>query len=250
VIGLAVPYGAWTTATLWGVFVAGLAGGFGHCAGMCGPLVASASVLSGASGRSRADARGAALTAWQMAYHGGRLATYALLGALLGTLGSLPAMTGALGPLQRWVWIAAGILMVIMGLAAAGIPVLSRLSRSAEAGVAAVVPAWPARAASALADRGPIAALPLGLLNGLVPCGLLVPVELAALAAGSPGLGALTMLAFGLGTLPALIAIGAVAGLLGARGRAWMVGIGGIVVAALGAFYLVRAVGALVLTTG
>jgi sulfite exporter TauE/SafE len=258
VIGLAVPYGAWTTATLWGVFVAGLAGGFGHCAGMCGPLVASASALAGAAGRERAGARGAAtagsraaaLAWWQAAYHAGRLGVYAALGAVLGALGSLPALSRALGPLQRWVWLAAGVLMVTMGLAAAGVPMLSRLSRSAEKGFGALTAGWTGRATRALADRGAWAALPLGMLNGLVPCGLMIPVELAALAAGSSGLGAVTMIAFGLGTLPALVAVGAAAGLLGARGRAWMVAVGGIAVAALGAAYLVRAVGALVTASG
>jgi sulfite exporter TauE/SafE len=58
------------------------------------------------------------------------------------------------------------------------------------------------------------------------------------------------MLAFGLGTLPALVAVGAAAGLLGSRGRTWMVAIGGILVAALGVAYLVRAVGALVPVAG
>jgi sulfite exporter TauE/SafE len=250
VIGLAVPYGAWTTATLWGVFLAGLAGGLGHCVGMCGPLVASMSVLAGAAGRARTNGRGAAVAAWQVAYHGGRLGVYALLGAALGAVGSLPALSRSLGPLQRWVWLVAGALMVAMGLAAAGVPVLARLSRSVEKSAAAVTGGWSERATRALADRGAWAALPLGMLNGLVPCGLLIPVELAALAAGSPGLGAVTMLAFGLGTLPALVAVGAAAGLLGSRGRTWMVAIGGILVAALGVAYLVRAVGALVPVAG
>jgi sulfite exporter TauE/SafE len=247
---LAVPYGAWTMATLWGVFLAGLVGGLGHCVGMCGPLVASASVLAGAAGRDRAGERGAAVAAWQVAYHGGRLGVYALLGAALGALGSLPALTAVLRPLQNWVWLAAGALMVAMGLAAAGVPVLARLSRRVENSAAAVTAGWSERATRALADRGAWAALPLGMLNGLVPCGLLIPVELAALAAGSPGLGAVTMLAFGLGTLPALVAVGAAAGLLGTRGRTWMVAVGGCIVAALGVAYLVRAIGALVAGPG
>jgi sulfite exporter TauE/SafE len=249
---IAVPYGVWTTATLWGVFVAGLAGGLGHCIGMCGPLVASASALAGAAGRERTrpGGRAAALAWWHVAYHAGRLGVYAALGAVLGALGSLPALTRALGPFQRWVWLAAGVLMVAMGLAAAGVPMLARLSGSAEKGIGTLTAGWAGRATRALADRGGRAALPLGMLNGLVPCGLLIPVELAALAAGSPGLGAVTMLAFGLGTLPALGAVGAAAGLLGARGRAWMVAIGGVAVAALGVAYLVRAVGALVAAAG
>ena len=51
-------------------------------------------------------------------------------------------------------------------------------------------------------------AFPLGLLWGWLPCGLVYSALATALSAGSPGRGALLMLAFGLGTLPNLLLAG------------------------------------------
>jgi sulfite exporter TauE/SafE len=238
--------GGWSAATLWAVFVVGLAGGFGHCIAMCGPLTAASALATGAT-RSSAGGRGrgraGTIALWQAAYHGGRLLTYTAIGALLGALGSVWALRGVLGPAQRWVWLTAGMLMIVMGLAAAGAPLLGRLGRGLESGSGIATAGWFGRAFRWLAGRGAWAAVPLGMLNGLMPCGFLMSIEASALAAGSPGLGAATMLAFGLGTVPALAGFGAASGLLGVRGRAWLLYLGGAVVVALGAFYVLRAAG-------
>lgn len=246
-----LPGGPWSVATLWAVFVVGLAGGFGHCIGMCGPIAAASGLLSGAAassadGAPRPRARAGAVALWQAGYHGGRLLTYTCIGALLGAIGSLGAVRGVLGPLQRWVWLAAGVLMIVMGLAVAGVPLFARLGRSLESGAALVGGGGSfARAFGWLARRGPLAAVPLGMLNGLLPCGFLLSIEIAALGSGSPLTGAATMLAFGLGTVPAVAGFGAAGGLLGARGRAWMLYAGAAVVVSLGAFYVARAAGVL-----
>jgi sulfite exporter TauE/SafE len=153
------------------------------------------------------------------------------------------AVRGLLGPAQRWVWLVAGVLMVVMGLAVAGVPLLGRLGRGLESGSGVATASWFGRAFQSLAGRGAWAALPLGMLNGLVPCGFLISVEASALAAGTPALGAATMLAFGLGTVPALAGFGAAGGLLGVRGRAWLLYLGGAVVVVLGVLYVLRAAG-------
>ncbi len=102
------PLAAWSAATLWAVFVVGLAGGFGHCIAMCGPLTAASALASGAAGSSApARGRAGAIALWQVAYHAGRLLTYTGIGALLGALGSVWAVRGVLGPAQRWVWLVA-----------------------------------------------------------------------------------------------------------------------------------------------
>lgn len=239
--------GPWSLATLWAVFAVGLAGGFGHCIGMCGPLMAASGLVSGATAdtSARPGARVRAVAVWQTAYHAGRLLTYACVGALLGALGSLAAVRGILGPVQRWVWLVAGVLMVVMGLAVAGAPWLRRLGSSLESGAGLASGAWFAKAFGALRARGPWAAFPLGMLNGLLPCGFLASIAVSALAAGSPLLGAATMLAFGLGTVPALAGFGAVSGLLGAQPRAWLLRLGGAIVVVLGVLYVVRAAGTL-----
>jgi len=234
-----VVTGSWTAATLWAVFVVGLTGGFGHCIAMCGPLTAAAG-LAGGVGR-----RGPAVAPWQLAYHAGRLATYAAIGVLLGAIGSVWTLRSALGPVQRWVWLVAGVLMVVMGLAAAGAPVFASIGRSVEGAAGGASSRWFGRLFRWLTERGVWGAVPLGMLNGLLPCGFLLSIEATALAAGSPGLGALTMLAFGLGTVPALAGFGAASGLLGARGRTWLLRAGGAVVVGLGLLYIVRGISAL-----
>jgi sulfite exporter TauE/SafE len=242
-----VPAPVWSAATLWAVFVVGLAGGFGHCIAMCGPLTAASALASGASASTRvgARARAGSVGLWQAAYHGGRLFAYGCIGALLGALGSVWALRGALGPLQKWVWVVAGALMVVMGLAVAGAPLLSRLGRAVEGGVGVASSGWYSRAFGGLVSRGPWAAVPLGMLNGLLPCGFLMSIEASALAAGSWALGAATMLAFGLGTVPALAGFGAASGMLGTRARTWLLYVGGAVVVVLGAVYVVRGLAAL-----
>lgn len=239
--------GPWSLATLWAIFAVGLAGGFGHCIGMCGPLLAASGLVSGATAGAgaRRGARVRAIALWQAAYHGGRLLTYSCLGALLGALGSLAAVRGMLGPVQRWVWLIAGVLMIVMGLAVAGAPWLRRLGGSLESGAGLASGAWYAKAFRTLQARGPWAAFPLGMLNGLLPCGFLASIAVSALAAGSPVLGAATMLAFGLGTVPALAGFGAASGLLGAQPRAWLLRLGGAIVVVLGVLYVVRAAGML-----
>jgi len=235
----------WSAAALWAVFVVGLAGGFGHCIAMCGPLAAASALAGGSAARARGRAPGPALALWQAGYHGGRVMTYACIGALLGAVGSVWTLRAALAPVQRWVWVVAGALMIVMGLAAAGAPLFSRLGRGIESGAGVATSGWFARAFGWLAARGPWAAVPLGMLNGLLPCGFLLSIEASALASGSALLGGLTMLAFGLGTVPALAGFGAASGLLGVRGRTWLLYVGGAVVIALGVTYIVRGVTAL-----
>jgi sulfite exporter TauE/SafE len=238
-------------ATLWAVFAVGLAGGFGHCIAMCGPMTAASAIASSAAAggvapsHARGRGRPGAIALWQLAYHGGRLLTYACIGAILGAVGSVWAVRGVLGPLQRWMWLAVGVLMIVMGLAVVGVPVLARLGRAVEGGAGLATSGWYSRAFGWLTSRGPWAAIPLGMLNGLLPCGFLMSVEASALAVGSPVLGAATMLAFGLGTVPALAGFGAASGLIGAQARAWLLYIGGAVVVALGALYVVRALSVL-----
>jgi sulfite exporter TauE/SafE len=237
--------GVWSAATLWTVFLVGLAGGFGHCVAMCGPIVTASGLVSGTASSASGASRTRAVALWQLGYHGGRLLTYSAIGALLGGVGSLAAVQGAIGPLQRWVWLAAGVIMVVMGLAVAGAPLFSRLGRAVEAGTATATQGWFGRAYGSLASAGPGAAVPIGMLMGLLPCGFLLSVEASALGSGSALLGAATMLAFGFGTVPALAGFGAAGGLLGARGRTWLLYGGGAAVATLGVFYIARAAGVL-----
>ncbi|MHB9150754.1 MAG: sulfite exporter TauE/SafE family protein [Thermoleophilia bacterium] len=227
-------------AALWLAFTVGLAGGFGHCLGMCGPFVAAASISGGVSG-SRSP-RAAAL--FQAGYHVGRLLTYSALGALLGVLGAAGTLERLVGPAwvvpgQRYLGLAAGVLMVLVGLAMLGVPKLDRVMRTAETGISGR--SWFVRTYARLQAGGWKSSVLLGMLLGLLPCGFLLGVEAWALVSGSAAAGAMTMLAFGLGTVPALAGFGLASGLLSTRLRGALTYVGAAAVSGLGLFAIGRA---------
>jgi sulfite exporter TauE/SafE len=234
--------GPFTAASVWAALLVGLTGGFGHCIAMCGPVAASGGALAGVAGtHGSAPKRRARVALWQAAYNGGRILTYTLIGAVLGGLGSLTAVRGALGPIQQVMWLIVGEIMLFMGLAMAGVPLLARVGRSVEERYAHATRGWLARAVAALPGAEVKAALPLGMLMGLMPCGFLMSMELFAVGTGSWLAGGLTMLAFGIGTVPALGGFGLAGGLIGTRARTWLIYVGSVVVVAMGVLYIVRA---------
>lgn len=179
------------------LFAAGLAGGALHCAGMCGPFVLG-QVMAGADG---ADGRrygewrrlgGAAL----VPYHLGRATTYAVLGAAAGGATALFASTTGFAWLSSLLLAAAAMLLVAQ---AAGLA----LGRTTPRNVAL------SRLAAPLSrSHGAGARYGLGVLLGFLPCGLLYGALAAAAGTASVAEGAVTMLAFALGTVPALVAVG------------------------------------------
>lgn len=218
---------------LWMAFLAGLAGGFGHCIGMCGGFVAACS-FAGCAGKTNIST----VSMFQALYHSGRLATYSLVGAVLGALGSLPALTSATRPYQAWVPVIAGTLMVLAGAAIT----LGWDSKLGALGSTSGKPGLPAKATSYLAHRGAFAALPLGLMMGFLPCGMLVAVELQAISTSSIVLGAAVMLAFGLGTVPGLSGFGIASGFLGTQARGALLKVGALVVIAIGILTIMRGI--------
>jgi sulfite exporter TauE/SafE len=209
-------------------FVTGLLGGFGHCVAMCGPLVGAI----GLAGPAGTPVRRALLP--QLAYHAGRITTYAMLGALMGLAGSFVNVAGRLAGIQDAVAVGAGALMLALGLGAA---LSSRWVKDAEGKVAGAVMGAARRIAG---GEAPARAYPLGLMLGLLPCGLSYSALAGAAATGHPATGLLLALAFGLGTLPALLLAGAALAFLGARGRGMLHRAGGLLVAALGLLFLLR----------
>lgn len=213
-------------------FVTGLLGSFGHCAAMCGPLVGSLALAAGPLGARRS-------LAGQLAYHAGRITTYAAIGAVMGLTGSFVNVAGRLAGVQQAVAIAAGVLMILLGLGAAGLfSALKRLEARASARVVALV-------RGVLEGGGPGRLYPTGLALGLLPCGLSWTVFLGAAGTGSLPEGLLLALAFGLGTTPALLLAGVAGGAVGASARKVLVRAGGAVVALLGVVFLLRGAGVL-----
>jgi sulfite exporter TauE/SafE len=169
----------------WTAFVLGLFGSL-HCAGMCGPL---AMALPATGGSTLSFAAGRA------AYNLGRVLTYCMLGILFGLIGQSLFLAG----IQRWVSIALGVLLL------AGLFGSRKLSASAT--VTRLVSGLKVRMAGMLRQRSFVSLSVLGLLNGLLPCGLVYVACAGATTTGDPFGGAAYMASFGLGTVPMMLAI-------------------------------------------
>jgi sulfite exporter TauE/SafE len=232
---MSLPAAGATAAQLGAAAAAGLLSGFSHCLAMCGPLVASFGLVARA-GPGLGAGRGALQAAWrQLPYHLGRVTTYGLVGAVMGATGTFVNVAGRLAGVSDAVAVLAGGLMIALGLGAAGVTAtLRRLEARSSGRVVA--------AARRVAGSG-ATLYPLGLLLGVLPCGVSWTIFLGAAATGGPVPGLLLALAFGLGTIPGLLLVGAASALLGQRARGWLQRAGGLLVAALGLLFLLRGLG-------
>jgi hypothetical protein len=180
-------------ATLFTAFSLGVFGS-AHCVGMCGGIMGA---LTLAIPRSVSGRR------WQLllSYNLGRISSYTLMGLLLGLFaGAFSSLGGAL-----WLRVLAGALLIAMGLYLAdwwrG---LVYLERAGKYFWAYLQPLGKGLMPVSSAPK----ALMLGMLWGWLPCGLVYSALAYAMAQAQPALSAAVMLAFGLGTLPAVIATG------------------------------------------
>jgi sulfite exporter TauE/SafE len=181
--------------------LAGLVGGL-HCAAMCGGFITAMSARDAGVARLQ-PAR--ALVTRQAAYHAGRIASYALVGAIFGFVGSSAAGIANMLPLQQALYVVANLLLLALAIAIAWRS--ATMSWLARAGMAAFTRALPMlrplTRGSSVASR-----IGLGLVWGFVPCTLVYSVVPLALFAGGAWQGATVMLVFGLGTLPHLAGFG------------------------------------------
>jgi len=166
--------------------ILGLAGSL-HCAGMCGPLALALPAGAGSS---------SGFLAGRLAYNGGRIMTYCALGLMFGLVGHSLVLAGV----QRWTSIGLGLLL------------MAGLFSSRQLAIWKPVTGLVARlkmGMSALIRRNSIRSLLLlGLLNGLLPCGLVYVACAGATATGGALQGVLYMAAFGVGTVPMILGIG------------------------------------------
>lgn len=188
-------------------FLAGLAGA-GHCWTMCGGLVGGA--FLGAGSRSVYP---------HLAYHGGRVLAYSLIGALAAGIGQAIVLTGGVGRVQ-------GVLYVVAGV---GVMLAGALSMRRDVGCAART-----EACGSVRAAHPTFAV-AGFLNGLMPCALVFSLTLKAATAPSVATGAAWLFAFGLGTVPAMALAGGLAHWLGGQSLVWLRRVGALLIVALGA---------------
>lgn len=217
--------------SLLSAFLVGLLGGV-HCVGMCGGIVGALTLgLPGAvQGRARA------MFPYLIAYNTGRIASYTAAGALMGGVGWLAANALLVHQAQQALQAIAGVFMIALGLYLAGW--WYGLTRVEQVGGLLWRRLEPL-GRGLLPVRGPRQALMLGLVWGWLPCGLVYSVLIWAIAAGSPADGALLLLAFGLGTLPNLLAVGVFAAALSAWvRRPWVRAAAGALIIGFGVWML------------
>lgn len=179
-------------------FLSGLLG-TAHCLGMCSGInagyFASRGVKVGLSPL--------------LSYHLTRITMYTILGVAGAVVGRLVMQSGIVGKVQGIVMMIAGIWIVFMG---------ARLLWKQKAKAATELNPKPVIfIADPINQKTPFFA---GLLNGLIPCGLVTTVAIQAAASADPVRAAGLMLVFGLGTLPAMMLLSTVGNAGGIFGRA------------------------------
>lgn len=185
---------------LLSALILGLLGG-GHCLGMCGGLMGALTLAT-------APERRAQRLRLLLAYNAGRILSYTLAGLLLGLAGWALA-SGPLAIVLRGI---AGVLLIVMGLYLAGwwsgLTRIEALGRGLWRNLQPVARRF-------MPITSPSRALVLGGLWGWLPCGLVYSTLLWAASQGDALHSAALMLAFGVGTLPVLLATGLAAERLG-----------------------------------
>ncbi len=188
---------------LGSLLFAGLVGSIAHCAPMCGPFVLAQVSRNWARLKMHEMCpRQRVQQGLLLPYHAGRLVTYAGLGALAAASSDVLGSVPGLGVLPGLLLLAGAVLLLGQAMA--------RLAPSS---------AWalhlPARGSASLSrlagriDRNSVpGAFLFGVVLGFLPCGFLYAAVAVAASSGQAEIGALAMLAFGLGTVPSLMLLG------------------------------------------
>ena len=161
-----------------------------HCIGMCGPIAMAIPI-------NRKSNWSILIGIFQ--YNGGRILTYAILGALIGTIGITIETFGFL----QWLSIIAGVFMILFAWRK-----WISIKLDAKFPMLGVQTLISKGLGKVLTSNSPFKLSLLGMLNGFLPCGMVYVALMNALLAGNPINSAYGMMAFGLGTLPSMIAVG------------------------------------------
>lgn len=213
-------------------FLVALLGG-AHCFSMCGGIVGALTLGLPPPIRTRL----LAILPYQLAYNGGRLISYTVAGFLMGGMGAWAANLAAVHYGQQVLRVIAGLFMVSLGLYLGGWwRGLIRIERIGGVLWRRIEPLG----RRLLPVRTLGQALGIGLVWGWLPCGLVYSVLIWSISAGGAAEGALLMLSFGLGTLPAVLAIGTFAASLAKLVRKiWVRYLAGLLVITFGLYQIV-----------
>ena len=225
-----------TSALLLAYLSTGFTIGFGHCIGMCGPLVVSFSL--------RLKDRNILIP--QLLYHFGRILTYMVLGGVMGGMGSFTMVAANIALIQKAAMLFTGVLIIFMGLSTTGWIQIRKISflndTSAEI--------FSGRVGKLAKSPSVIAYLPIGLILGLLPCGPVYTALLGAVRAGmeapavSHGIlsGMALMFVFGIGTVPALFLIAKLVDMGWLKSRDIIYRTGGVLMIGVGIYFVISAI--------
>ncbi len=207
---------------LWTAFILGLVGS-AHCAGMCGPI-ALALPLKSENWFTRVSGG--------LIYNFGRILTYMILGAIFGLLGKGLHMAG----FQLWASVVIGILMiafVIVPLIFKKMPSLNNVFES-----------YSARLLGGFRNMfrtgGALALLGIGLLNGILPCGLVYVAVAGAINTGDVVSAMFYMALFGAGTIPVMLAVSMAGTMISLKLRVFVHKLSPYVIVLLGVLFILR----------
>ena len=226
-----------STDTLYLIFLTtGFTVGFGHCIGMCGPIVVSFSL----------HLKGGKILVPQLLYNLGRITTYGILGGIMGLTGSFTGVTAGIAGLQKGVMIVAGLMIILMGVAMSGRLPLGRIFGD-YCNPKGVISRGFRRLST---SKSPVAYLPLGLLLGLLPCGPVYTALIASARAGMEAkaslegflLGSGIMLFFGLGTVPALFLVAKLSDLDWLKSRQVIYKISSVLMVIVGVYFVMKGI--------
>ncbi len=194
-----------------------------HCVGMCGPLALALPIGTGSTG---------AFVAGRTLYNFGRVATYAFMGLLAGLIGQKIVFYG----FQQTVSIAAGALMIgayafpaLIGRYLAKLSFLDALATRVQSAFA-----------SLLVRRSMLTMFLIGIVNGLLPCGLVYVALAGSALTGDPVRGAVFAAVFGLGTFPMMFVISILGRRISPPVRQRIARLVPVFMIALGALFILR----------
>lgn len=222
------------------IFSLGFLGSFGHCAGMCGPITAAFAL----SPHQETSAFGWRSIWFHLLLNLGRIVSYSLAGAGIGALGSVLIAGGQLAgvgsALRQAMTLLTGSLLIWFGLAQIRpnwlpkVPILHPLAQGR----------WHHQLSQGMVqlslDRHWWTPFLLGTVWGLIPCGFLYTAQIKAAETGNLWLGAATMLAFGLGTVPTMLGVGISTTMMSTDRRSQFFRMGGWVTLIIGVLTLLR----------
>lgn len=168
--------------------ILGLTSNF-HCIGMCGPIALAVPVNR---------KNNATILLGALQYNGGRVLTYAILGAIVGSIGISIQTIGVL----QWFSIISGVLLILYAWKKYFAQLFGR-----QRSFLTIQPFLNKGLGKVIRSKSPMRLFMLGGLNGLLPCGMVFVALLNAILTGEIIGSSLAMVAFGVGTLPSMIAV-------------------------------------------